>query len=111
MIVCLMALMIFAAAPVMACGSSCGGDKDKDETGFTAEYQTLCGGNKGDKPAPDPDPDPACSGGKDKKDKDDQAFTPDFQTLCGGDKGDKPAPDPDPACGGGDKKDKDEIKT
>ncbi len=65
MIYCLMALMIFAATPVMACGSSCGGDKDKDEKAFTSDFQTLCGGDKGDKPAPDPQ----CGGG-DKKDKD-----------------------------------------
>ncbi|MBC8393840.1 MAG: hypothetical protein H8E17_14890 [Deltaproteobacteria bacterium] len=67
MIFCTIMLMIFAAAPVMACGSSCGGDKDKDESAFTAEYQTLCGGDKDDKPAPDPEP--QCGGGDKDKDE------------------------------------------
>ena len=86
---CSIALIVFAAAPVFACGD--GGDKDKTDTAaFTIDVQTLCGGDKGDKPKPEPDPEP----------------------TCGGDKGDKPAPEPQLLCGdtcGGDK-DKDETK-
>ena len=62
------ALVVFAAAPVFACGDSC--DKDKDEQAFTINVQTLCGGDKGDKsddkdaaclcskPKPEPEPEP-----------------------------------------------------
>lgn len=95
------ALVIFAAAPVFACG---GGDKGKDDKAFTLNVQTFCGGDtKGDKsdgkaalsydcnkPKPKPDPAP----------------------QCGGDKGKKPDPKPQLMCGGGSTdKDKDGPKT
>jgi len=101
MIGCLIGVLILAAVPVMACGD---GDKGKDEKVFVPGFQTLCGGDKGDKPVPKRDP--QCGDGD--KDKDEKAFMPSFQPLCGGDKGDKPVPKPEPQCGGGkDKKDKD----
>ena len=63
-ILCLVALLVFMATPVFACGDGGGCDKDKDQQVGTIDAQTLCGG---DKPAPNPEP--QCGGG-DKKDKD-----------------------------------------
>ena len=75
--VLLIALMIFASAPVFACGGGggCGGDKDKADEAFTSDVQYLCdgGGEKTDpqamccscgckkekpKPAPEHEPKP-----------------------------------------------------
>jgi len=89
------ALVVFAAAPVLACGGD-GGDKD-DTAAFTINVQTLCGGDKGDDAGdgqtavclcnkPSPEPEPACGGG-DKGDSDVPAM------LCGG------------TCGGGNDED------
>lgn len=93
-------LVLFTAAPVMACG----GEKecDKDKQAFTVEAQPLCGGDKGDKG----DKGDTCD-----KDKDTQAFAFDIQTLCdGGKKGDK-SQEPQLLCGGGKDKDKGDNKS
>jgi hypothetical protein len=93
------ALVIFAAAPVLACGGG-SGDKDDDTAAFTSDVQSLCGDSGGDKsddqtasylcskPKPDTEPKPACGGDKGDKGDSEQAAL-----LCGG------------TCGGGDKDD------
>lgn len=93
------ALVVFAAAPVFACGGG-SGDKGKDDQTFTINVQTLCGGDKGDKSG---DKDAACLCNKPKPE-------PAPEPQCGGDKGDKPAPEPQLLCGGAGK-DKDDTKT
>jgi hypothetical protein len=97
-------MLVLAAGPVFA--SSCGGgDKDKDDQAFTMNVQLLCGGDKGDKPAPEMMGD-SCGRKKDKDcDKPKPAPEPEPELFCGGDKGDKPAPAPELFCGG-DKGDK-----
>lgn len=99
------ALVIFAAAPVFACGGSCGGgDKGKGDKAFTLNVQTFCGGDtKGDKTDGKAALSYACNKPKPK---------PDPAPQCGGDKGKKSDPKPQLMCGGGSKdKDKDGPKT
>jgi hypothetical protein len=95
------ALVLFVAAPVFACGGEKECDKDKDTQAFTVDAQPLCGGDKGDKPA-----EPAAMGGGCQPKPDPE---PQPEPQCGGDKGDKPD-EPQLLCGGGKDKDK-EIKT
>jgi hypothetical protein len=118
-------MMIFATGAVFACGSSCDKDKDKDEQGFTVDAQYLCGGDKGDKPAPEPEamcgtcgctkskpepkPEPKPEEGS-EPDKEPEADEEEPDDQCGGDKGDKPAPEPEAMCSGsGCGRDKKEI--
>ncbi|RKY04122.1 MAG: hypothetical protein DRP56_10450 [Planctomycetota bacterium] len=76
----LTAMVVFATAPVFACGGPCDKDQDKDDQAFTADVEYLCGGGcTKPKPAPAPEPEPTC------------------KKSCGGDKDKKPAPKPE--CG------------
>ena len=55
----LIAMMVFATAPVFACGGPC--DKDKDNQAFTVDVEYLCGGGcTKPKPEPEPEPEPTC---------------------------------------------------
>lgn len=94
-----LALVVFAAAPVFACGGG-DGDKEKDTQAFTTNVQTLCGGDKGDKPKDET----ACMCTKPKPE-------PKPEPQCGPDKGDKPDSEPQTLCGGSDSgSDKEESK-
>jgi hypothetical protein len=108
---CTMMLMIFSAAPVFAgsCGGGC--DKDKDDQAYSFDYQLLCGGNKGDKPAPQPEMMcDTCGCKKDKGcDKPKPAPKPESELYCGGGSYDQSTLAPE-LFGGGCGRDKEETK-
>ncbi|MFZ9012094.1 MAG: hypothetical protein ACYSQY_12750 [Planctomycetota bacterium] len=100
----LIALMIFAASPVFACGDSSG--EDKDDQSFTIDVQYLCGTcgctkKAESKPEEDADSDEE-EEAEDKEEADDQ---------CGGDKDGDKDEEPEAMCSGsGCGRDKDETE-
>ncbi len=81
-------MMIFATGAVFACDGPC--DKDKGDQAFTVDAQYLCGGSgcTKPKPAPKPEPEPDPKLDKDSEavcggDKGDKP-APEPDAMCGG---------------------------
>jgi hypothetical protein len=91
----LIALMIFAASPVLACGGSSG--EDKEEQSFTIDVQYLCGScgcaKKAD--AEESEEDADSEDDEEEADEDKEA-----DDQCGGDKDADKDEDPQAMCAG-----------
>jgi hypothetical protein len=102
----LIALMIFAASPVFACGDSSG--EDKDDQSFTIDVQYLCGTCGCAKKAESKPEKDAGSEDEEEEEADDKEEADD---QCGGDKDGDKDEEPEAMCSGsGCGRDKDETE-